>query len=173
MLLDFEVRTCARTCAESGKTLQPGEIYFSVLEVEAAETNRHDFCAEAWRGPPAQCLGWWRSRVPDKDETPKLAPTEVLLNLFTALEDKPQDTQFRYVLGLLLIRRRVLRREDASQDANGREVINVFAPRRDQRYQLIVNEPNPAEAEQIQQRMIDLLYGDGEDSTATSTPKVA
>ena len=172
MLLDFEVRSCSRVCAQSGKALLPSEVYFSVLEVEEAETVRRDYAAEAWQGPPKGSLGWWRSRVPSKNEKPKLAPTEVMLNLFIALAGKPNDVQFRYLLGLLLIRRRVLRREEASCDDAGQEVLTVFVPRRDQRFELLVDEPNQEQAEKIQQRMIDLLYGDGEapihlsDSTA-------
>ncbi len=163
MLLDFEVRSCSRLCAQTGKALMPGEVYYSVLEVGETETVRHDFGAESWQGPPEACLGWWRSRVPAKDEKPKLAPTDVMLNLFAALADKPSDTQFRYLLGLLLIRRRVLRREEASRDDAGQEVLTLFAPRREQRYELMVDEPDAKQAEQIQQRMIDLLYGDGND----------
>ena len=104
MLLDFEVKTCSRRCAHSDKNLEPGEVYFSVLEVRQSETIRRDFSAEAWPGPPAECLGWWRSRVPLRDEKPKLAPTDVLLNLFSALAEQPSETQFRYLLGLLLTR---------------------------------------------------------------------
>jgi len=128
---------------------------------EESETVRRDYGAEAWQGAPEGSLGWWRSRVPVKDGKPKLAPTDVMLNLFTALADKPSDAQFRYLLGLLLIRRRVLRREEASCDDAGREVLILFAPRCDQRYEMLVDEPDPQQAEQIQQRMIDLLYGDG------------
>ena len=70
MLLDFEVRTCSRLCAETGKALDPGEVYFSVLEVEETETVRRDYGAESWQGPPERSLGWWRSRVPVKNEKP-------------------------------------------------------------------------------------------------------
>jgi len=162
MLLDFEVRSCSRCCAETGKSLQPGEVYFSVLEVQESETIRRDYCAEAWQRPSKENLGWWRSRVPVKDEKPRLAPTDVMLNLFIALAEKPADSQFRYLLGLLLIRRRVLKREDSSRNDSDQEVLTLFAARRDERYELIVDEPNQKQAEQIQQRMIDLLYGDGD-----------
>ena len=168
MLLDFEVRSCSRCCADTGKALQPGEVYFSVLEVQETEAVRRDYCAEAWQKPPEESLGWWRSRVPLKDQQPRLAPADVMLNLFAALGDKPADTQFRYLLGLLLIRRRILKREESNRNESDQEVLTLFAPRRDERYELIVDEPNQEQAEQIQQRMIDLLYGDG-DSQSQST----
>ena len=176
MLLDFEVRSCSRSCIVTGKTLEPGDVYFSVLEVQQAETVRRDYCAEAWPGTPVECLGWWRSRVPMKNEKPRLAPTDVMLNLFVALADQPDEVQFRYLLGLLLIRRRVLRREESTRNQTGREVLTLYAPRRDQRYELVVDEPNPQQAERIQQRMIDLLYGDGDselDSTLSNSESEA
>jgi len=161
MLLDFEVKACTRCCVETGKILQPGEVYFSVLEVQEAETVRRDYSAEAWQEPASTSLGWWRSRVPTKDEKPKLAPTEVMLKLLTVLAGKPAEAQFRYVLGLLLIRRRVLKREGAICNQEGQEVLALVAPKHDQQFELIVAEPDFEQAARIQQQMVDLLYGDG------------
>jgi len=68
--------------------LNPGELYFSVLEESAGEFVRRDYGVEAWQGPPKACVAWWRSRIPGKDDNqPRLAPVEVMLNLFEALED--------------------------------------------------------------------------------------
>ncbi len=173
MLLDFEVRACTRVCADTNKALRPGEVYFSVLEEQEAETVRRDYAAEAWQGPPEDALGWWRARVPAKDETPQLAPADVMLNLFASLGDKPAEQQFRYVLGLLLVRRKVLRREDSRRNDDGQEVLTVVAPKRDELFELVVDEPNQEQAENIQQRMIDLLYGDGEVQSCPSASDAA
>ena len=169
MLLDFVVRNCSRSCAQSGKALEAGEVYFSVLVAEGAETVRRDYSAQSWQGVPEESLGWWRSRVPVKDEKPKLAPTDVMLNLFIALADKPADVQFRYLLGLLLIRRRVLHREDSIRNPAEQEVLVLFCSRRDEQYEMLVSEPNQKEATQIQQRMIDLLYGDSDPLPSSSS----
>ncbi len=171
MLLEFEVRTFSRCCAKTDKALGPGDVYFSVLEVQEEETVRRDYCVEAWQGAPERCLGWWRSRVPVKqNEKPQLAPAEVMLNLFGALDDQPADQQFRYLLGLLLVRRRVLKRKDSTREESGQEVLTLYAPRRDEHFELIVDEPNKQQAEQLQQRMIDLLYGDAVISTDSPEP---
>lgn len=163
MLLEFEVRSCSRCCSATQRTLQPGDVYFSLLEVKGDELLRCDFSVEAWRGAPEGCLGWWRSRIPTKDQSmPQLAPTEVLLNLFMALAQRVEDREFRYLLGLLLLRRRVLRREDVKRDAQGHQVEVLRCPRRDETYELVVAEPDAEHAERLQQRMVELLYGDGE-----------
>jgi len=171
MLLDFDVRMCSRRCTATARELQPGEVYFSVLEVQGAELVRHDYCVEAWPGGPADCLGWWRARVPTRDDAkPQLAPTDVMLNLFAALEDRPGEEAFRYLLGLMLLRRRALRREDTQRNRDGREMLTLFCPRRDEQFELIVAEPDAEQAEQLQQRMIDLLYGDGETDLPPDIP---
>lgn len=168
MLLDFEVRTCSRCCTQSGKAIEPGEVYFSVLVADGADTVRQDYSAEAWQGASEESLGWWRSCVPVKDAKPKLAPTDVMLNLFIALADKPTDAQFRYLLGLLLIRRRILRRDDSFRNEADQEVLLLFCTRRDEQYEMVVDEPNQEQAVKIQQRMIDLLYGDSDPQPASS-----
>lgn len=163
MLLDFEVRNCSRSCAATERALGPGDTYFSVIQAEGADVVRLDYSAEAWEGPPEDSLGWWRSKVPTRDgSTPKLAPTDVMLNLFGTLADREADEEFRYLLGLLLMRRRVIRREDSFQNEAGKEVLLIFCPRRNERSELIVSEPNAEGAVLLQERMVELLYGDGE-----------
>jgi len=161
MLLDYEVKSCSRCCSVTKNVLKPGEGFFSVLELRGDQFLRLDFSLDAWTGPPKDCLGWWRSRVPTDDETkPKLAPTEVMLNLFAALAERIEDQEFRYLLGLLLLRRRVLRRDDSKRDEAGREVWVLHCRRRNEQYELVVAEPNAEQSQQLQQRMINLLYGD-------------
>ena len=161
MLLDFEVKSFSRSCAATERNLEPGDVYFSFLKAEQGELLRFDYRAEAWQGAPEDCLGWWRSRIPTKEGgAPTLAPPEVMLNLFVTLADRPDDEEFRYLLGLLLLRRRVLKRDDSFQNDAGREVLLVNCSRRKEVWELLVAEPAADQAQQLQQRMIDLLYGD-------------
>ncbi len=174
MLLDFEVRSCSRRCSTTERLLQPGDVYFSVLEEQGSELQRLDYSVEAWQGPPEVCVGWWRSRVPGKDSgKPKLAPTEVMLNLFAALAKRPEDREFRYLLSLLLLRRRILRREEVKQNEEGIELHVLFCPRRDEQFEVVAAEPDAQQAKLVQQRMIDLLYGDAETPTSTCAKVVS
>ena len=173
MLFDLDIKSCSRSCAATNKNLEPGESYFSVLELCDTEMVRHDYSIDSWTGPPEKCLGWWRSRVPDKEEKPQLAPIDVMLNLFAALAEKPSESKFRYLLGLLLIRRRILRVEDTQTDDAGKVVMSLYSTRRDENHELLVDEPDDAQADQIQQRMIELLYGDTDNSGSTQADQAA
>ena len=159
MLIDFEVTHCSRQCAASGRTLAPGETYFSTLQMEAGKPVRRDCSVEEWRGAPEDAIAWWKAAVPRGDASkPKLAPQDVLLNLFAELAEQPAEADFRYVLGLLLIRRRILKLEETRRDAAG-EVMVLECPRRNETYELRATTPDPMQTEQLQQRMIELLYG--------------
>jgi hypothetical protein len=174
MLLDFEVQRCARRCAATERPLQPGDECFSVLEVAGADVIRKDYCRDGWEGPPETALGWWRSRVPEPTARKiKLAPNDVLLELFGQLENQPDQSDLRYVLALLLIRRRVLRIElpaefratDQSRsgsDVETVETMQVYCPKRDTTYEVTVNMPHGARIEEIQQQLSELLIAGAE-----------
>ncbi len=161
MLLDFEVQRCTRRCAQTDRPLAVGETCYSVLEASASEVVRKDFCADVWRGPPDSAIAWWRSRVPEQTARKvKLAPNDVLLELFDQLADQHEQQDLRYVLTLLLIRRRVVRID--MPDDGAADVICVYCPKRDATYSVAVAMPDQARIDQIQQQLSDLLIADAE-----------
>ena len=96
-----------------------------------------------------------------------------MLNLFEALEDRPHELEFRYLLGLLLLRRKFVRRDESSRDEQGREVLTLHCQRREKDYELVVAEPHADQAPKLQQQMVNLLYGNGEISTDLSPSDTA
>jgi hypothetical protein len=128
-----------------------------VLVAEGADVLRRDYCLEAWNGAPEKCLGWWKSRLPLESSTkPKLAPNDVLLELFDCWADELEKQDARYVLALLLVRRRVLRVEEEIEPPEN--VLNVYCPRRETGYQVVIVEPAPERIAEIQQELAELLY---------------
>jgi hypothetical protein len=159
MLLEFDITHCTRVCAATGRTFAPGETYFSTLHSDRGATVRKDYCAAEWRGADDNAIAWWKSRV-DHDARPKLAPQDVLLNLFADLANRQDEAEFRYVLGLLLVRRRLLKLDETRRVGQS-EVMALDCPRRNEQYELIVATPDAERAEQLQQRLVELLYGGG------------
>ena len=156
--MDYEVQRCSRRCAESGRELAPGETFYSVLVAEGAELQRYDYSVEMWKGPPQDAVGWWKSQIPDRGAACKhWAPNDVMLQFFDELAEQPQKQDMRYVLGLLLARRRVLRLEESQADAEGREVMVLYCPRRETTYQVPAVVPEPSRIEEIQEELARLL----------------
>lgn len=158
-MIDYEVQRCTRHCAASGRELQPGETFYSTLTTEGAQVVRHDYSLEAWHGPPEGVLGWWRAHMPERDAS-KLhwAPNDVMLELLESLESLPEKQDMRYVLALLLIRRRVVRLEETEHDEQSREVSVLYCPRREATYRVVTVIPNEERTAEIQDELARLLF---------------
>jgi hypothetical protein len=162
-MIDYEVQRCTRHCTVTGRELQPGEGFYSTLTAEGAQVVRHDFAKEAWQGPPEGVLGWWKSYMPDRNAK-KLhwAPNDVMLDLLETLESQPDKKDMRYVLGLLLIRRRVVRLEETETGAAGEEVSMLYCPRRETTYRVETVTPNDQRTAEIQEELARLLFADAD-----------
>ena len=160
-MIDFEVQRCTRHCATSQRALEPGEEFYSVLASEGAEVVRYDYSTDGWAGPPEQCLGWWKSRMPQPDQRRlNWAPNDVMLDLLERYAEQPDNQDLRYVLALLLIRRRVVRLEETEQDEAGREQMVLYCPKNEQTYHVLTVTPNEDRVDEIQQTLAKLLFAD-------------
>jgi hypothetical protein len=156
--MDYEVQRSTRHCTETGREFAPGETYFSVLVDEGADLKRYDYAVESWTGPSDKAVGWWKSQVPDQSVARKhWAPNDVMLHFWDELAEQPDKQDMRYVLTLLLIRRRVFRLEEDTRDSQNAEMLAVYCPRREQTYQVAAVVPEPARVEQIQEELAALL----------------
>lgn len=137
-----------------------GEPYFAALVQEGAQLRRCDYAVEAWEGPPAGTIGWWKARVPTRQtKRSQLAPSEVMLDLFVELEQNVERQELRYVLALMLVRRRVLRLEETVVDGEGRELLVLYCARRETTYRARVAVPEASRAAAIQDELARLFSG--------------
>jgi hypothetical protein len=160
--MDYEIQRCTRRCAATDRELQPGEEFYSVLVADGAKLVRHDFSVEAWQGPPEGAVGWWKSQVPRPDaKRVHWAPNDVMLHLFDELEQQPARQDMRYVLALLLVRRRVMRLEEEVKEPDGRETLVLYCPRREATYRVPAVMPDEPRTNEIQQELASLLFAQG------------
>lgn len=115
MTTTYETGRVGQVCAATGAPLPPGEIYVGALcEIdEDPGMQRFDYSKAAWDAGtrPPRLMAHWRGVVParDKPDRPTLDAAS-LLSLFESLAEaaEPRHVAFRYVLCLLLVRKRVL-----------------------------------------------------------------
>ncbi|MBQ9127406.1 MAG: hypothetical protein IJY15_06560 [Thermoguttaceae bacterium] len=174
----------SRVCAATGRPFEPGEKIFSCLYEENGEIRRRDLCADAFASTrrPENAIAWWSSRLArDGEKKVKLAPDDAALDLFESLADRPDEAALRYVLALLLTRRRILRFEreeiDFGPDLGARPdsapSIVVFSPRRDASYVVPVVEMNAAEIAVVETRLLELVGSPAARSETASAPSAS
>jgi hypothetical protein len=162
MMLEYDIQRCSRRCAATERELADGETCYSVLVSEGGGVVRRDYSAEAWAGPPENAIGWWKATVADPSKgRPHWAPNDVMLSYFERLLEDPAAEDARYVLALLLVRRRLLRLESSQRDAAGRETLVLYCPRNEAEYRVAESVPSPERAAAIQQQLAELLQTDG------------
>lgn len=168
-MIDFEVQRCTRHCAVTGRELKPGEVFYSVLIPDQEGWRRMDYSLEAWHGPPDECIAWWRTQLPTASQKRQWAPGEVMIRWFEELADRPDQADVRYVLALLMVRRRILRLEGSRRAENGTEILTLFCPRNDNTYEVPAVIPSEDRLQQIEEQMTALLEGDEDESLGGGT----
>jgi hypothetical protein len=141
-MTEYQIQPNTRRCTLSGRDLKPGERYYSVLIDEAGKFIRKDYAAESWQGAPADAFSFWAGRVPavgGRRQPP--IDDDMLLECFARLEGRtePASVNFRYVLALLLLRRKRFRLEE-SRSEDGREILCLRCGRTGTRCEVV----NPA-----------------------------
>src|SRR4051812_1656571 len=124
--MDYQIEPNSRRCAITGRELQPGERFYSVLLEEDRQLVRKDYSTEAWQGPPAGVVSFWTGHVLAGTEKAKPRFDDDLLeDCFQRLEGQaePSRVNFRYVVALLLMRRRRFRFENSLLEAGVEKMI--------------------------------------------------
>jgi hypothetical protein len=138
-MTDYQIQPSSRRCAATGRELAPGEKVFSVLVEDGGKLVRKDCAAEAWSGPPSDAFGFWVSRVV-APESKKRAPIddEMLLDCFQRLDGQAETSRvrFRYIVALLLMRRKRFRFEEAKKE-NGQEWLCLRCARTGAKQQVL------------------------------------
>ncbi|MGN6625287.1 MAG: hypothetical protein ACTHLZ_08965 [Tepidisphaeraceae bacterium] len=137
----YSVSRPAGKCAVTGQPIAPGESFMAVLNETPAGMERQDISLAAWPQVDAsKALAFWKSVMPHPEQVKKkpFVDDEVLATLFERLSDaaEPQKLHFRFVLGLILMRKRLLTYE-ASENRDGEEYWIVKAKGKQDRLSML------------------------------------
>ncbi len=113
---DYQIAKPTGRCSETGCELEPGSPCIATLcEREGDEGfDRLDFSLQAWEAGarPKRLFSFWKTTVPHPDAKPKmLVDDAVLMDVFERLasDTRPQRVAFRFVLALILMRKKQLK----------------------------------------------------------------
>jgi len=129
MAKEYNITKTAGRCVVCEQEIAPGrELMATVREVDE-ELLREDYCLPCWEKDPKddspELLGLWKTRVPVAKEKKKLLVDDALLvNFFQRLEgvDAPARINFRFVLALVLMRKKLLVYDRGEKRDDGTEI---------------------------------------------------
>ncbi|MCP4246634.1 MAG: hypothetical protein GY778_06265 [bacterium] len=170
-----EVVKSTGVCAATGRALAEGEEYYAVLFEEGDSFRRVDYTVESWTEPPPGAYCFFKARVPVRQEKQKqslLIDDAMLVNFFCRLaeETEPVRLQFRFVLALILMRKRLLRYEQTVSDA-GQEYWQMRLTREKSLHRVLNPQLTDEQIEGVSQQLGAILRGDLADRLDQEPPE--
>jgi hypothetical protein len=121
MQADWEIKSRAHQCSRTGREFAEGEFFYTILVREGEGFLREDMSEEAWneRNENIQPFSFWRSKYeppapPPAEPLPRDDAEGLLRRLIQ--ENDPAYSNVRYILALMLERKRVIRPLESSDD---------------------------------------------------------
>lgn len=155
--MEFNIRPVAKACAKSGTVFRPGDRCWSVLFEKDGQLVRQDICEAEWNGPPQGAIGHWQCRVPETSGPVKQKfDADSLFSYFVQLCESPNvvQQQYRYVLALLLLRKRRLILE-AVTDVDDRPVMHLIGSAGEGPFDVPEEELSEEQIERLQFQLFD------------------
>lgn len=119
--MEYQFRPIGKKCAATGQDLAPGSVCHSVLVEKDGQFQRLDFADKSWSGPPPGTVGQWKCVVPRPAEVRREPlDTNALMTCFEQLTEEmnPARDGLRYILALLLVKKRRLRLEGSKVEGD-------------------------------------------------------
>ncbi|MHA3773608.1 hypothetical protein ACXR0O_18895 [Verrucomicrobiota bacterium sgz303538] len=122
---DWTIQGRATQCAVTGEPFKDGEFFYTLLFDEVSGYRREDLSDAAWKARPEdapQPFSFWRSKF---EVPPPAAPealgkqtAEDLLRRYMS-ENTPEHRNVRYILALMLERKRLFKQIDRKKGEDG------------------------------------------------------
>ena len=123
---DFTLARPGGTCGATGRPIVADEVFVAALRETPTGFERVDVKLEAWDAfPRDHIVAFWKMTMRRAEAKKKmLVDDAVLLDLLLRLADTDQIDKlcFRFVLALILMRKRLVIYEDTKHDDQGREI---------------------------------------------------
>lgn len=162
--MDWDIAESERRCATCDREFVEGDAYFSALYEAAGAFLRKDFCPACWEEPEnpdrGQPFSFWKTEVPREEEPKKVfVDDHVIFDFFRQLADEddvPAKRNFRYILGLMLMRKKKLKLRDVER-RDGNEYLVLRRSRSKELHRVLDPKLSEEELEQVKAKLTQIL----------------
>ena len=156
----YDVARPAGKCHVTGETIAPGDKFMAALRETPTGFERVDVRTSAWdQFDRKDVLAFWQAVMPHQEQKKKIfVDDEVLCDLFERLKEtrEPPKLNFRFVLGLILMRKKLLV-YDQSRIENGQDIWVVHFKGREEKLDLLNPRLDEAQVAEVSQQLGQIL----------------
>ena len=156
----YEVARPLGKCHVTGETIPPGEKFMAALRETPLGFDRVDVSLSAWPQFDRQTIvAFWQATMPAQEQKKKLfVDDEVLCDLFERLKEttEPAKLNFRFVLGLILMRKKMLI-YDTSRTEDGKDIWEMHFKGREEKLDLLNPRLDEAQVAEVSQQLGQIL----------------
>jgi len=112
---EWEINKPLGQCHGTERKIEYSEEYFAALVETEEGLQRRDFCADYWESQKPDVFCYWKTRMPEPGQKKQLfVDDQMLMAFFERLEKEtdPEKINFRFVLALILMRKRILKYDE-------------------------------------------------------------
>ena len=174
-MAEWKFRRRQGWCGVCERPFEEGERHLSALAILEGDLVRQDHCLSCWDDRPEaeeafeeaslDELFWWSTRHYAEKKATVALDLESLERIFISLEGRTEQQicELRYVLSLLLMRKRRLKLERVNRDGEREELICV-RPKRSEEYRVAVFDFTPDRVDELRLRLAEVFDGFDPDS---------
>ena len=164
---DYNISKHGGQCSRCEKALEPAAAIVTTIWEDDEDFLRKDFCAECWGSDAGEDgvkpFGVWHTKVPTPQEKKKLfIDDELLVNFFERLADEqePARINFRFVLALVLMRKRLLIYDRSDTDADGEELWTMHLRGDDGKHMVVNPQMDEEQTAEVSEKLGEILEGE-------------
>jgi len=158
---NYEVARPRGQCVVCGVQIEPQQPLMAALREIPAGFERLDVCLNDWPDfDKSNLIGFWKTVMPLVEQKKKLfVDDDVLCQLFERLAEttEPAKLNFRFVLGLILMRKRLIIYENSHTDDAGREIWQVRFKGKDQMLDLLNPKLDESQIQDVSTQLGEIL----------------
>lgn len=165
-MADWEIKKTLGQCCGTERAFEIDEEYFAALVQTEEGLQRADFSIDYWNEHKPEVYCFWKTKMPNPEQKKKVfINDEMLMAFFDRLADEtePDKVNFRFVLTLILMRKRKLK-YDACRMEDGAEIWTLKVTAQDRTADVINPHLTEDQIEGLTGQMGQILQMDFEDA---------
>ena len=124
--MEWKITRVKGTCTACKAEFADDQLFYSALIDTGEEFTRRDLCEACWEANTEQIFSYWRTRIQESGGPKRtVVDDEVLLDFFQRLEAETETSKvnFRYLLGLMLMRKKLLKFHSIEREGDNEYLI--------------------------------------------------